>query len=96
MLRALEWDVNSGEDTMACLDCLAARRKIVLISLRKKYVWMITYQTSFPSCEFCSRQSSIIQSLSPVDLVRRSLRAHLWREKKERGSRGSRQLVQSQ
>ena len=60
LLRALEWDVNPGEETIACLDCLASRRKIVLISLEKKYAWMITYQESLPNCKFCSKITPVV------------------------------------
>ena len=54
MLRALEWDVNSGERNNCLFRLSCSQTKNRSYFPEKKYVWMITYQTSLPSCKFCS------------------------------------------
>ena len=52
-------DVKAGEEPTACLECLALRRKVVFVSVKKQYVWIVKFQQSLPNCEFCSMMTPV-------------------------------------
>nr|CCA24278.1 AlNc14C231G9298 [Albugo laibachii Nc14] len=52
----VKWDTENVEENAAfkdCILCLTRKRKVVLISLTKRYVWMVD-SGSFPYCEMCN------------------------------------------
>nr|CCA17436.1 AlNc14C34G3107 [Albugo laibachii Nc14]CCA26853.1 AlNc14C422G11536 [Albugo laibachii Nc14] len=44
---------KNAKDTEACLKCLALKRKVVFISVTKRYVWLVESHMTLPTCDTC-------------------------------------------
>nr|CCA22377.1 AlNc14C152G7553 [Albugo laibachii Nc14] len=63
----VKWNSNnlaSAEEAAACKDCficLSTKRRVVFISVEKRYLWMVESEIIFANCQECSGKLSVAQ-----------------------------------
>lgn len=59
-VKVVKWETRDQNDAVetgsfrSCFMCLTVKRKIVLMSLSARYVWMVASK-KYPKCEMCNR-----------------------------------------